>query len=203
MKNMEINIPGYRVYEYKIVLHPHAELRNKISELRSEFNKEYKVTFPLSSNVNLVLASFTQIEMMENRIVNHLNKIALGYPPFKIELKNFGSFPTHTIFINVVSKIPVQGLIKQIRSETQALMKMDNLNKPYFNIEPHITIGRKLLPWQYEKGWLAYSNKQFTGRFIADGMFLLRKLKDEKSWQILKRFEFQNLPVQTKQGELF
>jgi hypothetical protein len=61
----------------------------------------------------------------------------------------------------------------------------------------------KLQPWQYEKGWLEYSNRHFTGRFIADGMLLLRRPIGEMKYQIVQRFEFQNLPVTTKQGELF
>jgi 2'-5' RNA ligase len=149
------------------------------------------------------MVSFTQYEMFEERIKNRLKKIALGYPPFKVELKDFASFPAHTIHINAVSKLPIQHLVKSIRSETQRLMKLDDENKPYFNLEPHITIASKLKPWQYEKGWLEYSNKHFTGRFIADAMLLLRRSQNEKVWQIVQRFEFQNLPVNIKQGELF
>ena len=203
MKEIMMGMPGYRICEYKIVLHPHAELRNKVGEIRKEFNTEYQVTSPVGSKVDLALARFTQVEMMEKRIVNHLNNIALGYPPFKVELKDFGSFPAHTIFINVISKLPVQALVKQIRSETQRLMKLNDDNKPYFDIEPYIIIARKLQPWQYEKGWLAYSNKHFTGRFIADAMLLLKRYEGEKAWQIVQRFEFKNLPVNVKQGDLF
>jgi 2'-5' RNA ligase len=198
MKEIVTGMPGYRVCEYKIVLHPHAELRNKIAEIRNHFNKEFKVTNPVSSKVDLVLARFKQVEMMEGRIVNKLNSIGLGYPPFKIELKDFGSFPSHTIFINVISKVPVQALIKQIRSETQRLMKLNDDNKPYFDMEPYIIIGRKLVHWQYEQAWLAYSNKHFTGRFIADAMLLLKRQEGERAWQIVQRFEFKNLPVNTK-----
>jgi len=82
-------------------------------------------------------------------------------------------------------------------------LKLNDDNKPYFITEPHLTIARKLQPWQYEKGWLEYSNKNFTGRFIADGMLLLKRTLDEKKYQVVQRFEFQNLPVTTKQGELF
>jgi hypothetical protein len=63
----------------------------------------------------------------------------------------------------------------------------------------------KLKPWQYEKGWLEYSQKHFTGKFIADAMLLLKRLPNEKPWKIAGRFEFQNLPVSTAgtQGILF
>ena len=127
----------------------------------------------------------------------------MGYPPFKVELKDFGSFPSHTIYINVTSKLPIQNLIKEIRTNGQRLMKLNDDNKPHFIMEPHLTIARKLLPWQYEKGWLEYSNRHFTGKFIADAMLLLKRPVEEKKYQIAQRFEFQNLPVTIRQGELF
>ena len=198
-----VTIPGYRIFEYLLVLNPHEELRNKIMKVRQEFNDEYKVSTALGGKPNIILANFLQYEMMEERLINRLKVVAMGFHPIKIELRDFGSFPSHTIYINVVSKVPVQTLVKEIRHETQRLMKLNDDNKPHFILEPHLTIARKLQPWQYEKGWLEYSNKNFTGRFIADGMLLLKRPLDEKKYQVVQRFDFQNLPVTTKQGELF
>ena len=198
-----VTIPGYRIFEYLLVLNPHEELRNKIMKVKREFYDQYKASTARGSKPNLILANFLQYEMMEERLVNRLKVVAMGFHPIKIELRDFGSFPSHTIYINVVSKVPVQTLVKQIRHETQRLMKLNDDNKPHFILEPHLTIARKLQPWQYEKGWLEYSNKNFTGRFIADGMLLLKRPLDEKKYQVVQRFEFQNLPVTTKQGELF
>ena len=198
-----VTIPGYRIFEYLLVLNPHEELRNKIMKVRQEFNDEYKISTVLGGKPNIILVNFLQYEMMEERLINRLKVVAMGFHPIKVELRDFGSFPSHTIYINVVSKVPVQTLVKEIRRETQRLMKLNDDNKPHFILEPHLTIARKLQPWQYEKGWLEYSNKNFTGRFIADGMLLLKRPLDEKKYQVVQRFEFQNLPVTTKQGELF
>ncbi len=198
-----VTIPGYRIFEYLLVLSPHEELRNKIMKVRQEFNDEYKVSTALGGKPNLILANFLQYEMMEERLINRLKVVAMGFHTIKVELRDFGSYPSHTIYINVVSKVPVQTLVKEIRHESQRLMKLNDDNKPHFILEPHLTIARKLQPWQYEKGWLEYSNKNFTGRFIADGMLLLKRPLDEKKYQVVQRLEFQNLPVTTKQGELF
>ena len=203
MKTIINTIPGYRVYEYLVVLNPHKELWEKIMKVKEEFAEEYKSDYARWGKPQVPLVNFVQYGLMEDRIVNRLNTIAMGQYPFKVELKDFGSFPSHTIYINVATKVPVQDLIKTIRAETQRLMKLNEDNKPHFIMEPHITTARKLQPWQYEKGWLEYSNKNFTGRFIADGMLLLRRPVGEMKYQIVKRFEFQNLPVVTKQGELF
>ncbi|MDQ2752917.1 MAG: 2'-5' RNA ligase family protein, partial [Bacteroidota bacterium] len=125
-----------------------------------------------------------------------------GYTPFKVELKDFGSFPSHTIFINVDSKLQVKNLSRELRL-AQKLMTLNKDNKPHFIDDPYILIANKLLPWQYEQGWLDYSHRHFTGRFIADGMLLLKRRVGNKAYQIVQRFEFMNLPVTTKQGDLF
>ena len=196
-------LPGYKVNEYLLVLSPHKELWEKIMKVKEEFSETYKSDHARWGKPHITLVNFVQYAMMEERILNRLKVVAMGHYPFKVELRDFGSFPSHTIYINVVSKIPVQDLIKTIRSETQRLMKLNEDNKPHFIMEPHLTIARKLKPWQYEKGWLEYSNKNFTGLFIADSMVLLKRPVDEMKYQIANRFEFQNMPVTTKQGELF
>lgn len=203
MESIVNTIPGYRVNEYLLVLSPHEELWNRIAKVKEVFADKYKTEHAGRGKPYVTLVTFTQYALMEERIINRLRAIAMGFPPFKVELKDFGSFPTHTIYINVLSKIPVQGLVKSIRSETQRLMKLDDDNKPHFILEPHLTIARKLKPWQYEKGWLEYSNKHFAGRFIADSMTLLRRPVGEMKYHTVQKFEFQNLPVNTKQGELF
>ena len=203
MEKLIVSIPGYRINEYLLVLNPHEDLRNKIMEVKKTFYDKYKAENARLGKPHITLINFLQYEMMEERILNRLNVVAMGYHPIKVELKDYGSFPSHTIYINITSKLPIQGLVKTIRSETQRLMKFDDDNKPHFIMEPHITIARRLKPWQYEQGWLEYSHKHFTGRFIADAMLLLKRPHGEMKYEIVKRFEFQNLPVTTKQGDLF
>ena len=188
--------------EYLLVLNPREELCARIQRVKKEFYDAYQAPTAIGGKPNLTLVRFTQLELMEERIVQRLRTIAMGFCPFKVELKDFGSYPSHTIFINVTSKLPIRGLTGEIR-DVQRLMKLDKDHKPHFIDEPHLPIARKLLPWQYEKAWLEYSNKSFTGRFIADAMLMLRRREGDRAWQITERFAFQNLPVSTRQGELF
>ncbi len=207
--------------EYLLILNPHEELRNKVQQVKKEFYEAYQSPTALGGKPHVTLVRFTQVALMEERIVQRLRTIAMGYCPFKVELKDFGSFPSHTIFINVTSKLPIRALVNEVK-DIQRLMKLDKENKPHFIDEPYLPIARKLLPWQYEKGWLEYSNKSFTGRFIADAMLLLKRRQGEsndesnngkpsvgrdawasRAWQIAERFAFQNLPVTIRQGQLF
>ncbi|MFT3937109.1 MAG: 2'-5' RNA ligase family protein [Chitinophagaceae bacterium] len=202
MKPSALALPGYKINEYLVVLSPHEELRNKIKSVKDDFYEAYQAPNAKWGKPHITLVNFLQYAMMEDRIVNRFKTVAMGYHPFKVELQNFGSFPAHTIYINVTTKEPIKNLVKEMRP-FQQLMKLNKDNKPHFIDEPHLTIARKLQPWQYEKGWLEYSQKHFTGRFIADSFLLLRRQVGDNPYKILQRFEFMNMPVNTTQGELF
>jgi 2'-5' RNA ligase len=202
METIIQTMPGYRFNEYMLVLSPHEDLRKRIQGVKKDFAEKFKCPQATWGKPHLMLARFTQYEMMEERVTNRLKTIAMGFHPVKVELKDFGSYPSHSIFINVISREPIKALIHEIR-ESQRLMKPDSDHKPYFTDEPHMRIAAKLAPWQYETGWIEYSNRHFTGRFIADAMILLKRRTGDKAWQIVERLAFQNLPVAIKQGELF
>ena len=203
MEPLNFHMPGYRINEYLLVLNQPEELWQKIMKIKEGFADKYKNEIAKFTKPHIPLINWVNLELMEDRMMQRLQTISMGVTPFKVELKDYGSFPSHTIFINVVSKVPVQLLMKEIK-QAQKLMTLNRENKPHFIETPYISICRKLKPWQYEEGWLEYSHRQFTGRFIAESMLLLKKPAGQKiKFQIAKRFEFQNLPVTTKQGNLF
>jgi hypothetical protein len=195
-----LNIPAYRQAQYLLVLQPHEELRNRIISQKQALQQKYDiVTAP--GKPHLTLAQFVTWQMSEERLSNRLHLLAMGFAPFKVILDGFGSLPTHSLTINVASKSAIQQLVRTLRP-VQRLMKSTD-SSPYFITDPYILLARKLLPWQYEKAWADYSHRHFTGSFIADGMLLLKRPLDSSAWQIVQRFSFMNLPVETKQGALF
>lgn len=196
------SMPGYQVNEYKIILVPHETLSRHIMDIRKAFNEKFNIGNPSSSVPQVVLATFKQIHAAEDRILNRLKMIAMASHSFKVEMKDFGSYPSHTIFINVTSKLPIATLVTKIRQDAQRLMKLDNENKPHFLTDSHITVAMKLKPWQYEKAWLEYRHKHFSGRFIAGRMLLLRR-KAGEFYKTIGSFDFENMPVETVQGDLF
>lgn len=202
MQKLITSIPGYRVYEYLLVLSPHEELRNQVQSIKKEFADKYKAPLAFHTRPHIMLVNFLAYQMTQERLLNRIGTIAMGITPFKVELKGFGAFPSHTIYANVATKVPIQEVVKELKSATQ-LMTLNKDNKPHFIEESHLTICRKLKPWQFEQGWLEYSHRHFTGRFMADSMILLKRPVGEKGYQSIMRFEFQNLAVSTKQGSLF
>lgn len=200
--DMAVPMPGYQTCEYLLALAPHKDLWDKLKRIRQDFAEEFQSNIVKFADPYLSLASFTTLEMSEVKIINRLAVIASSVAPFTIKLDGFGSLPSHSIFINVKSKLPIQHLVKEIK-DMQRLMKLDKDNKPHFFEEPTIIIGRKLKPWQYEKAWLKFQPLNFTAVFIADEVVVLKRKKGIKKWTLLKKFEFLNLKIATKQGYLF
>jgi 2'-5' RNA ligase len=201
MKDEMLSLPGYKLCEYLLVLQPHEDLWNKIMKVKEEFFKKYEAPSAQWGKPHITLLKFVQIKMMEERICNRLKMIAMAMPAFKVELKDFGSFPSHTIYINVDTKVAIQMLAKSLKAAHPLIKTKEH--KPHFIEDAYVRVAHKLLPWQYEKGWLEYSHKQFTGKFVAKDMLLLRRPEGAKSYQPVQSFEFMNMPVVTTQGALF
>ena len=201
-KKIYSTMPGYRLNDYLLVISPNEELRNRINTIRKTFNEKYRPAIPLTGKPHMALVHFVTWSMMEEKLVSRFQHIAMGITPFKIELKDYASFPSHTIYINVGTKTPVQNLVKELK-QAQKLMKADPDHDPHIIAELFIPVARKLVPWQYEKGWLEYSHLHFSAKIIADGMLLLKRPLGDKAYQVVQRFEFMNMPVTTRQGELF
>ncbi len=191
------------VSDYLLVLEPHEALRTTIMEVKQSFANKYECPAAVYSKPHITLLRFMQFNMLESRIVQRMNAIIAGNPSFVVELENFGSFPTHTIYIEVKTKTQIVELVKSLRP-VQRLLKFDQEHKPHFITEPHLTIARKLLPWQYEKGWLELSNSHFSGRFMANHVLLLRREIDSKKYELVKRFELLNVKkAEVRQTSLF
>jgi 2'-5' RNA ligase len=194
---------AYPICEYLLVLPPHEALCGTILEVKNNFYDAYNAPSARMGKPQVTLVKFFQYEMVEERIVHKLTLLTKNCKPLVIQLSNFGSFPSHTIYIQVTSKVAIQQLIKNIRQQTQSLLKLNKHNKPHFMMEPHITIARQLLPWQYEKAWQVYQHLPFTGRFIADHLLLLKKPSGTKTWQIANNFPLMSLPAGSHQSTLF
>jgi len=187
--------PEYPVGEYLVVIQPSDDLCKKINTIKQTFAEKYEIPVYSYSNPNITLVRFSQYEMMEDRIIRSLRSLVAVNLSFKIELADFGSLPTHTIFIKVLNTPHLAHLVKELK-QVQKLIKPDKDHKPHFITEPYITIAASLLPWQYEKGWLEYSHVSFTGKFIAEQVLLLKRNRGGKKYQVVEKFRLsgQQLP---------
>ena len=193
-------MPGYRLAEYQLILNPHEDLRNRISALKKEFAEKYSLPVH-NSKPHITLARFKVWELMEPKLVNHLKVVAMGMPPVKIHLKDYGNFPAHTIYIAVESKLVISNLVKPLK-EARRLMKSPE-NEPHFINDAFIPIAQKVPSEIFDKSSIEYAHRHFTASFIASEMLLLKRREGDYGFQIAEHLQFMNLPVSVKQGDLF
>lgn len=187
--------------EYLLILSPERNLLELIMQEKKLFYEKYKAVTALSSKPHVTLVNFLQWQPMEEKIIHRLNNIAAAQHPFMLAIDGFGSFPSHTIFFTVTTPTAIQELVKQIRPIQHLLKSKDD--KPHLIMEPHLTLARRLAPWQYEQGWLEYGQKHFTGKCLMKNMLLLKKEDGEKYYKSVKEFAFTGELKKVTQGNLF
>lgn len=188
--------------EYMVVLQPHEDLYDKIMTLKKNFAGAYENSMAVALKPHISIVRFIQYEMNEQQIHTRLKNLSSSLPSFKVDLDGFDSSPSHTIYIKVQTQEPVKAIAKKLKA-AHSLMTINKENKPHFLNEPHIAIARKLLPWQYEKGWLEYQQKHFHASFIADQLLFLKRAHGQKSWITVDKLQMLNQKVESKQGDLF
>jgi 2'-5' RNA ligase len=177
------------VNEYLLTLQPQEDFYNTIMDLKRQFADTYEHPMAAFLKPNLTLVKFMQFEMEEPRIVQKLQHIAASITPFNVDLDGFGSFPTNTVYINVKINKSIARLVKELK-QAQHLVKFDEEHAPHFIADPHIIVAKKLLPWQFEKSWIEYSNTPFNGSFITNNVVLLKRKVGNKSYSMAANFPF-------------
>src|SRR5687768_373008 len=202
MKLKGTTIPGFDVFEYFLILSLPAALQEEVLVLRKDFHHTFETHHKIKGRPTLSLALFLQYETMEQKFVHMLRQVASPFSPLDIHLKDFGSFPTHSIFISVEENSPVYALVKNIRTNSKGLLQVNKETKPMLMLRPHIGIARKLKPETYEQSWEKYKDLRFDSQFIATEMILLRRSGHEQKWEHVDRFAFENKSQPATQGKL-
>ncbi len=117
-------------------------------------------------------------------------------------MDDFGSLPSHTIYLKVQATNQIMDLIKELK-QVQEYIKPNAQTKPHFITDHIISIAHKLLPWQYEKGWLEYSNTHFNASFMVNELILLKRNEDSKGYRVFERFPLLNQVKKLEQASLF
>ncbi len=121
--------------------------------------------------------------------------------PFIIELRDYGSYPMHAVFIEIDNQEKVLELIKNLKQARQ-LMKAGG-DEPHFLLDPQMVLAGRLANDKFIEIMKAYAHKKFAGNFLADSFLLLKRNEQEKRYEMVKRFEFEFEAEKKPQGVLF
>lgn len=194
-------MPGLRINEYRLVVPLPEAIQEKVLAVRKTLHERYKVKPPFELKPSLTILRCHGFDRGEARLMEKLQHAALQTAPFRVELEDYAGYPSHTIYINVLTKSPFNELCKELK-KYRWLMQVPQ-HEPFFINEPHLIVAQRLKPKEFTSLWQECEHRQFSGRFFADAMLLLKRSELNQKYQVVRRFEFLNLPLSIKQGVLF
>jgi hypothetical protein len=188
--------------QYLLVLKPTEQVVEKIYELRISIHENFKTEiFPLSFPY-VRLISFTGLKENEKHLINHLVKIVRQLAHVQIFLKDFGNFPTHTIYIKLVSRVILKDIVNFIKKKSK--LNSFSIELPHYLDDFYIPAAIKLKPWQFEKISLEYNHLNFSASCIVSEIQLLAREQTTGSLKYISNFPLQDLIKTTvQQGMLF
>lgn len=193
-KNDMNAITSQAIWEYLVLVPVPETVTSLIQQQKEYMARAYNIKHVLPAKPYISIVKFSQYKALEKEVVKRLHLSATGLAPGLINLKGFGSFPTHTIFINITSKEFITSIVRRVRTYSQLSMRLNIDHKPHFFTDPHIAFARELKPWQYEKAWLHYERQSFSARFIATNFHMLGRPVKTSTYFLLNTFHMS--PVQ-------
>jgi 2'-5' RNA ligase len=194
-------MPGYRIAEYRLIIPLSEALQQTVTQVRKDLHDRYRIPMPFELKPSLTILHCHAYEGMEAKLVERMQQVATRHSSFKVELQNFAAYPSHTIYIHVPTRSPFNDLCKELKV-VKSLTKVPD-HDPHFINEPHLLIAQKLKPFQFTRMWMDCEHTQFTGRFMANSMVLLKRSVANNQYEEVRQFEFASLAHFVKQGTLF
>lgn len=194
-------MPGYRIVEYRLIIPLSEALQQTVTQVRNDLHERYRIPVPFELRPSLTILHCHAYEGMEAKLVERMQQVATRNSAFKVELQNFAAYPSHTIYLHVPTRSPFHELCKELKV-VRSLTKVPD-HDPHFINEPHLLIAQKLKPFQFTRMWMDCEHTQFTGRFTASRMVLLKRSAVHQPYEELRSFAFASLAHSVKQGTLF
>ena len=164
-------------YEYLLVVHPPAEVNDKIKKEKEYFSSEYNVNIAKKTLPHITVANFLAREEMEETIIRYMQRIFSTQTSFWVSLNNYSGFPEHTVFARVQDHQPFKQLAASLKVVDQYI-RNNGCPPAKLITHPHLSIARRLQQNIYEKAMFEYSRKTFHASFETNELVLLKR-KDQ------------------------
>lgn len=192
--------PGCRVYEYRLIVPLGEVSQEAVAQIRRELHEKYCISQPFELKPSLTILHFHTYEGVEARLLERMQQVAARVDAFNVELQNFAT-SSDAIYIDVPAHRPFHELTRELKAVKSLITIPDH--DPHFISEPRLLIAQNLKPFQFIRMWMDCEHRQFTEKFAANSMLLMKRSATHNRYEEIKRFEFACLAHCIKQGTLF
>jgi 2'-5' RNA ligase len=174
---------------YLIALVPHAELREKIKQLKLEMKERFNASHALKAPAHITLQMpFRRPEDEEEAIIAGLTRFCSTRHPFDVHLDGFDAFPPRVLFVKVKNHKPVLDIHAAFHAFLRSELTFSD-KEIMDRFHPHMTIAtRDLSKKMFHKAWPEFQDRVFEALFTADSLHLLKH--NGKHWEMYREFGF-------------
>ncbi|MCF2447262.1 2'-5' RNA ligase family protein [Dyadobacter sp. CY345] len=185
-----MNTENQNLYFIAIVLP--EEISRQVIEVQKEFAERFDSRRSLRVMPHITLkAPFRLPPIVHNHLLNWFLDLVVEIPSFQLELKGFDAFknPKHpVIYIKPSLNDSLFSLQRVLIQQFFDSFDDAKPNNTELVFRPHITVAyRDLQPEMFERAWLEFRDKKFSGTFVVNSFQLLKH--DGKSWNIIRRYD--------------
>ncbi|MGI8598681.1 MAG: 2'-5' RNA ligase family protein [Chitinophagaceae bacterium] len=191
---------GNNICEYRLLVPFPHQLQEKINNIRKQLHHRHNLLYPFLLPPSLTILKCHAFEKIEPKLLEKIQDLVFDTPPFSVELQNFTSFPTHTIYVEINSKAPFNDMIKQLK-KMKWLMNIPGY-EPQFIPEPHLIMAQALKPQKFNQMWRDCENRTLQELFLAESLLLVKRSEHQQFYSTVRRMQLNTLPMNIKQGEL-
>lgn len=168
---------------YFIALIPPEPLREQIQQLKLEVAEKFESSHSLNAPPHITLISPFRISHDKISGLQSILKVyAQGHYPFRVQLKNFATFPPRVIFIDV----KITDTLRQFQSKLEQIIRTDyafGYNYQERPFHPHVTLAFKDLSKEnFYKAWDEFEDRNINEDFLAARLHLLKH--NGEVWEI-------------------
>ena len=178
-------MPGSNLYFIALVPPPH--ICSEVMYFKHDLGTRFESSEALKVMPHITLKAPFKFPFENTRLIQWFNEMRIQQIPFKIEMKDFGSFPNKdhpVIYVCPVMSTPLYSLQRE-------LIRSFRINFPQIKIiplelkfNPHMTVAyRDLKPELFRKAWEEYKIKKYSATFEVNCFYLLQH--NYKKWNII------------------
>jgi 2'-5' RNA ligase len=183
---MHTTRPG--ISKYFIAIVPPSPVLEQAWKWKEHFKTQFDSRAALNSPPHITLhMPFEWKSEKEEKLIEKLHAFSQTQSAFHLELKNFGCFPPHVIFIQVEPSQALTGLQSSLERFCKTELNLFNANRFDKPFHPHLTVAfRDLKKSVFPSAWGSVKELNFAEVCAIENFSLLQH--NGKAWHVKKSF---------------
>jgi len=163
-----------------------------ISKWKGFMKERFNCSVALRSPAHITLIPpFWMDEIHQSKLETALDEFARQERKFAVELRDFGAFRPHVIYVTVRANdelLQVRSRLEKFLTKGQIFpIKKDD--RPF---EPHVTIAtRDLHKKSFREAWMIFKEKKYHASWQVDSIGLLKH--NQKNWDVIFTSQFKSI----------